>query len=70
MKLFKNLVIFDYKSITVQDNTLKDTEAFKGVGRQIPVSVSITSNLLEKPVFFCNEKPLTLIREFFKNYKA
>ena len=42
MKLFKNLVIFDCESITVQDNSLQDTEAIKWVERHIPVSVSIT----------------------------
>ena len=70
MKLFKILVIFVFESINLQNNSLQDTEATKCVGRHIPVSVPITSNLLGEPIFLCNEKPLTLIREFLQELQS
>ena len=69
MKLYKILVIFGFESITVQNNSLQDTEDTKGLGRHIPVNVSITSNLLEELIFLCNENCF-LLESFFKNYKT
>ena len=64
LRLFSHLVVFDFESITVPDSTLKNTDLTSWIGKHVPISVSISSNLLSEPIFFCNEDPLQLIRDF------
>ena len=45
-KLFKNLAVFDFESICVNAGTYKETETTKWIGEHIPISVSISSNLI------------------------
>ena len=52
--LFKNLAIFDFESICVQEESFKDTDTTKRIGKHIPISVSISSNLVKEPLFLCN----------------
>ena len=56
-KLFKNLAIFDFESICVKEETYKETETTKWIGKHIPISVSIWSNLIPEPIFLCNSDP-------------
>ena len=49
--LFKNLAIFEFESICVQEESFKDTDTTKCIGKHIPISVSIYSNLAEEPIF-------------------
>ena len=56
-KLFKNLAIFDFESICVKEETYKETETTKWIGKHVPVSVSISSNLIPEPIFLCNSDP-------------
>ena len=56
-KLFKNLAIFDFESICVQEETFRDTNRTTWIGKHVPISVSISSNLVEEPVFVCNSDP-------------
>ena len=56
--LFKNLAIFDFESICVQKESFKDTDTTKWIGKHIPISVSISSNLVKEPFSFAT---LTLI---------
>ena len=63
-KLFKNVAIFDFESICVQDSEFKDTETTTWIGKHVPISVSISSNLLEKPLFICNSNPHDLVLSF------
>ena len=60
-KLFKNLAVFDFESICVPSSELKDTNTTTWIGKHEPISVSISSNLLQEPVFLCNRDPKTLI---------
>ena len=46
-KLFKNLTIFDFESICVQEETFRDTITTTWIGKHVPISVSISSNLVE-----------------------
>ena len=62
--LFKNLAIFDFESICVKAETYKETETTKWVGKHIPVSVSISSNLIPDPIFLCNSDPRHLVSSF------
>ena len=47
-KLFKNLAIFDIDSICVPGETFKDTNTTTWIVKHVPISVSISSNLVEK----------------------
>ena len=49
--LFKNVAIFDFESICVPSEELKPTETITWIGKHEPISVSISSNLLDKPIF-------------------
>ena len=53
-KLFKNLGIFDFESIFVQEETFRDTNTTTWILKHVPISVSISSNLVEGPVLICN----------------
>ena len=60
-KLFKDLAIFDFESICVQEETFRDTITTTWIGKLVPISVSISSNLVEEPIFFCNSDPHHLV---------
>ena len=62
--LFKNLAIFDFESICVQEEIFKDTDTTKWIGKHIPISVSIASNLVKEPIFLCNSDPHHLVTSF------
>ena len=64
LRLFSHLIVFNFESITVPDNTLRNTDLTSWIGRHVPISVSIASNLLKDPIFICNEDPYQLIRDF------
>ena len=49
--LFKNLAIFDFESIRVQEESFKDTDTTKWIGKHFPISVSISSEILWKNQF-------------------
>ena len=63
-KLFKNLAIFDFVSICVQEETFRDTNTTTWIGKHVPLSVSISSNLVEEPIFICNSDPHHLVASF------
>ena len=63
-KLFKNLAVFDFESICVSSIELKDTNITTWIGKQEATSVSISSNLLQEPIFLCNTEPKTMIVSF------
>ena len=67
LRLFSHLIVFDFESITVPDNTLRNTDLTSWIGKHVPISVSIASNLLKDPIFICNEDPYQLIRDFVSN---
>ena len=56
-KLFKNLAIFDFESICVQEESFKDTKTTTWIGKHLPISVSISSILVEEPIFLYNSDP-------------
>ena len=63
-KLFKNLPVFDFESICVPSNELRDTNTTTWIGKHEPTCVSISPNLLQEPIFLCNKDPKTLIVSF------
>ena len=63
-KLIKILAIFDFESICVQEESFKDTKATTWIGKHVPISVSISSNLVKEPIFLYNFDPHHLVSSF------
>ena len=55
------MAIFDFESICIPSNELKDTNTTTRIGKLEPISVSIFSNLLGEPIFLSEKKPRELI---------
>ena len=49
--LLNNLAIFDFESICVLSDDLKATQTTTWIRKHVPISVSISSNLIDEPVF-------------------
>ena len=62
--LFKNVAIFDFESICVPSEELKPTETITWIGKHEPISASILSNLLDKPILLCDKDSQSLIIAF------
>ena len=63
-KLFNNLVVFDFESICIPDEKFKNTKTTTWIGKHVPISVSISSNLIAEPIFLCNSNPRDLVESF------
>ena len=63
-KLFSNVAVFDFESICVLTEELKATKTTNWIGKQVPISISISSNLQDGPIFFCEKGPELLIIAF------
>ena len=66
-RFFNNLAIFDFESICVPTEELKETQTTTWVGKHVPFSVSISSNLIDEPIFLYNKDPQNLIIVFLSN---
>ena len=63
-KLFSNMAIFNFESICVQGDKFRDTETTSWIGKHVPISVSISSNSIENPIFLCNSNTGALVELF------
>ena len=63
-KLFNNLAIFDFESICVPEEKFENTETTTWIGKHVPISVSISSNLIAMPKVLCNSNPSDLVESF------
>ena len=63
-KLFTNLAVFDSESICIPEEKFKNTETTTWIGKHVPITVSISSNLIAKPIFLCNSNPRDLVESF------
>ena len=63
-KLFTNLAVFDFESICIPEEKFKKTRTTTWIGKHVPLSVSISSNLIAKPIFLCNSNPRDLVESF------
>ena len=63
-KLFNNLPVFDFESICIPEEKFKNTEMTSWIGKHVPISVSISSNLIAEPIFLCNSNPRDLVGSF------
>ena len=68
-KLFKNLGKFDFESICVEEETFRHTNTTTWIGKHIPISVSISSNPVEEPIFICNSDPHHIVASFTGAHK-
>ena len=59
-----NLAIFDFESVCVKEDTYKQTETTTWIGKHVPISASISSNLIPEPIFLRNANPHHLISSF------
>ena len=48
---FENLAIFDFESICVQEGRFKHSDTTKWIGKLISILVSVSSNLVNGPIF-------------------
>ena len=53
-KRFNNLAIFDFESICVPKEELKETQTTSWIGKHVPISISISSNLIDEPIVLYN----------------
>ena len=60
-KLFTNLAVFDFESICITEEKFKNTETTTWIGKHVSISVSVSSNLIAKPIFLCNSNPRDLV---------
>ena len=68
-KLYKGLVIFDFESYCAPEETFRNTKATTWIGKHVPISVSVSSNIVEEPILLCNSDlhhPLHLLLELLK----
>ena len=63
-KMFKNLAVFDFESICVKEDSYKQTETTTWIGKHVPISISISSNLIAEPIFLCHANPHHFIPSF------
>ena len=68
--LFKNFAVLDFESICVKNSKLVETETTTWVGKHEPISVSITSNLLEEPISICNTESHSLVPAFVNSVES
>ena len=59
------MAIFVVESICVKEDSYKQTETTIWIGKDVPISASISSNLILEPIFLCNANPHHLILTFF-----
>ena len=48
----------------MQEESFQGTDTTKWIGKYIPISVSISTNLVKEPVFLCNSDPHHLVTSF------
>ena len=63
-KFFIILAVFDFESICIPEEKFKNTEMTTWIGKHIPLSVSISSNLIAVSIFLCNSNPRDLFESF------
>ena len=68
--LFNNFAVFHFELICVKNTKLVETTTTTWVGKHEPISVSITSNLLKKPIFICDTEPHSLISAFVNSVES
>ena len=66
-KFFNYLAFFNFESICVPTEELKERKTTTWIGKNVPFSVSVSSNLNDEPIFLFNKDPQNLINDFVSN---
>ena len=61
-KIFGNLAVFDFESVCITEEKFKNTDTTTWIGKHVPISVSMSSNLIATPIFLCNSNPRDLVQ--------
>ena len=69
-KLFKEMAAFYFESICVKEETYKETETTKRIGKDHPISVSVSSNLIAELIFPCISDPRHLVSSFISTLEG
>ena len=56
--------VFNFEGICIPEEELKDTETTTWIDKHVPISVSISSNLIAMPILLCNSNPRNLVESF------
>ena len=63
-KLFNNLAVFDFESTCIAEEKFKNTRTTTWIGKHVPVSVSMSSNLIAMPKVLWISNPRGLLESF------
>ena len=64
-RLFQNLAVFDFEALAVPlGNNISNQENTTWIARHVPISVAISSNLCDQPIFICCSDPRELVSRF------
>ena len=63
-KLFNILAVFGFESICITEEKFKNSDTTTLIGKHVPISVTISSNLPTMPIFLCNSNPRALVESF------
>ena len=63
-RLFTNLAVFDFESICIPEEKFKNNKTTTWIGKHVPISLSIASNLIAKPIFLCKSNPRDFVESF------
>ena len=64
-KLFNNLAVFHFESYCIPEEKFKNTETTIWIsGKNVPITVLISSNLIAVPIFLCNSNSRDLVEPF------
>ena len=63
-KLFNNLTVSDFEPICIPEENFQNSKTTTWIGKHVPISVSIPSNLIAKPIFLCNSNTPDLVESF------
>ena len=70
LKFFNSLAVFDFESICIPEEKFKNTKTTTWIGKHVPISVSISSNLKAMPLLFCNSNPRNLVESFIGAFEG
>ena len=58
------MAMFDFESFCVQQDKFRNNETTTWIGKHVSISVSVSSNLIEQPIFLCSSNPVALVESF------
>ena len=64
------LVVFDFESSCIPEEKFENSDTTTWIGKHVPISVSISSNLISMPIFLCNSNPRDLVESFIDAVEA